>query len=306
MRRRAGLLGIPFLFLLGAGQASASHTGRYELSVVVDGARVAEYRLGDRIYVEAIRGRNFHLRLRNPGPERVAVAVSVDGRNVIDAKRTTAASAAKWVLGPYEVLEIPGWQVSGDTARRFYFTETSSSYAAWLGDTRNVGTIEAVFFRERRPTPPYVTEHRKLETPGAESRDDQAERAQEPVEGGVEGGVPGGVPAPPSSPQPVIAEEGGSKDSARESRPREGAKRRMPSSESDRYAATGAGERTDFPVQWVQFDEDPRPAASIRLRYEFRPELIRLGVLLPREDFYGRERGRGFDREYAPDPGDRR
>lgn len=307
MRHRPGLLGFPLLLSLATGTALADQTLRYELSVVVDGASVPEYRLGDRSYVEAIRGRNFTLRLRNPGPERVAVAVSVDGRNVIDAKRTTASSAAKWVLGPWEVLEIPGWQISGETARRFFFTETRSSYAAWLGDTRNVGGIEAVFFREKRRVMPYVTEHRKADAAEAESRDDQRERSPDRVEGGVEGGVPGGVlggtPAMPAPSEPAIAEEKDRGAARNESRPGHGAKQRARPSESDRFAATGAGERTDFPVQWVHFDEDPRPVASIRLRYEFRRELIRLGVLLPEKDLYARERGRGFEREYAPDPG---
>lgn len=302
MRHRSGLLGFPLLLSLATGTAPAGQTQRYELSVVVDGATVPEHRLGDRSYVEAIRGRNFTLRLRNPGPERVAVAVSVDGRNVIDAKRTTASSAAKWVLGPWEVLEIPGWQISGETARRFFFTETRSSYAAWLGDTRNVGGIEAVFFREKRRPSPYVTEHRKADAPEAESRDDQRERSQDRVEGGVEGGTP----AAPAPPQPVIAEEKDRGAPRNESRPGQGAKQRARPSESDRFAATGAGERTSFPVQWVDFDEDPRPVASIRLRYEFRRELIRLGVLLPEKDLYARERGRGFEREYAPDPGHQR
>ena len=317
MRHRPGLLGFPLLLSLATGTAAADQTQNYELSVVVDGARVPEYRLGDRSYVEAIRGRNFTLRLRNPGPERVAVAVSVDGRNVIDAKRTTASSAAKWVLGPWEVLEIPGWQISGETARRFFFTETRSSYAAWLGDTRNVGGIEAVFFREKRRVMPYVTEHRKAQ-PEAGSRDDQRERPADGneagVEGGVEGGVPGGVPggvlggtpAMPAPSEPVIAEEKDRGAARNESRPEHGAKQRARPSDSDRFAATGAGERTDFPVQWVHFDEDPRPIASIRLRYEFRRELIRLGVLLPERDLYARERGRGFEREYAPDPGHQR
>ena len=47
--------------------------------------------------------------------------------------------------------------ISGQTSRKFFFTETSHSYAKWLGDTANVGTIEAVFFRER-PRPPIVAE----------------------------------------------------------------------------------------------------------------------------------------------------
>ncbi|MFN2386564.1 MAG: hypothetical protein ABR576_09825 [Thermoanaerobaculia bacterium] len=292
MRHRAVLLGMASVLLLGTGSTAAAERAGYHLDVVVDGLALPEYRLGERTYVEAVRGRDFSLRVRNPWRERVAVAIAVDGRNVIDAKRSTALRAAKWVLAPGEVLDIPGWQISGETARRFFFTETRSSYAKWLGDTRNVGTIEAVFFREKRWDPPRITENRS--SPAPEARKDGRDRAPE---GGVEGGTPSDAPASPSSAtgEEIIVSgeapllEGGARKRAR---PRE----------SDRYAATGAGDRTEFPVQWVAFTEDPTPVAHLRMRYEFHPELVRLGVLLPREDLHARERGRGFEREYAPDP----
>ena len=44
---------------------------------------------------------------------------------------------------------ISGWQVNDRTARSFYFTgERGTSYGAALGQTDNLGVIEAVFFRE--------------------------------------------------------------------------------------------------------------------------------------------------------------
>ena len=136
-----------------AASLSASGGPGYSLSVLVDGAAVPEYAARNRVYVEALKGKEFVLRITNPTGRRVAVALSVDGRNVIDAKRTGSQEAAKWVLSPWETIDVPGWQVSGATARRFFFTETSKSYAKWLGDTANVGTIEAVFYRERERQP---------------------------------------------------------------------------------------------------------------------------------------------------------
>jgi len=75
------------------------------------------------------------------------------------------------------------------------------------------------------------------------------------------------------------------------------------SDESDGYAATGIGERTNNPVHWVRFEEDPTPVARVSLRYEFHRELVRLGIL-PRggDTLFGREHATGFSREYAPDP----
>ena len=51
----------------------------------------------------------------------------------------------------------------------------------------------------------------------------------------------------------------------------------------------------DFVLAKVPYQQRP-------LRYEYRRELVRLGVF-PREDeLYARDRGRGFEHEYAPDP----
>jgi hypothetical protein len=264
-------ISLVYLFLgavLAARPAIAAADAPFSVAVLVDGSAVPEFSARGRVYVEALKGKEFVIRLSNPTAERVAVALSVDGRNVIDARRTSASAAAKWILGPGQTAEIPGWQVSGDTSRRFFFTETSKSYARWLDDTANVGTIEAVFFRERR----------RMQSPMAsgELRKDEA----------VEGGASEPLPAVPQS----------AEGSARSQESKQ-------SIASDRYAATGIGERTSFEVRWAAFDQEPAPAARIAIRYEFRPELVRLGVL-PRgeRELFARDAARGFEHGYAPDP----
>jgi hypothetical protein len=281
----AGFLALPAL---------AAESRGFELSVLVDGYRVSEYPWQGRTYVEALRSRSFTLRVSNPTGERVAVAISVDGRNVVDAKRTGERSATKWVLDPWQTLDIPGWQVSGDTARRFFFTETARSYAKWLGDTSNVGTIEAVFFRGRHRIPPIA-----LESPRDKDWEGRA---------GAEGGTPQNAPATrdeaarersQTSPEPTSD----ARKAQRPAPPADGSIRPDRYEEKDGYAATGIGERTSNPVQWVRFEEDPSPAARIALRYEFRRELVRLGVLSRGgDDLSNREHATGFSREYAPDP----
>ncbi len=264
------------------------------VSVWIDGRAAPEYAARGRIYVEALRGKDFVIRLSNSTPERVAVALSVDGRNVIDAKRTTESSAAKWILMPGQTADIPGWQVSGQTSRRFFFTETSRSYAKWLGDTANVGTIEAVFFRERTRRP-FLREKDEARTRAAEENARQLEAG---AEGGVEGGVAGGI----QSDAAASSAERGAAKAAPEAQAAQSAPvpRRKP--QADRFAATGIGRETEFPVQWVAFDEDPSPTARIAIRYEFREQLVRLGVLPREDDLYARENARGFSHEYAPDP----
>ncbi len=72
---------------------------------------------------------------------------------------------------------------------------------------------------------------------------------------------------------------------------------------SDEYAATGIGERTRHEVEWMDLDLEDRPAAVVRIRYEFREQLVRLGVLPADSDpFTRRERARGFSGGYCPEP----
>lgn len=243
--------------LLSAAPALFAHSrGGVDLDVVVDGASRAEYFHHGTTYIEALRGREYALRLTNPTPYRVAVALSVDGLNTIDARHSDAWGAPKWVLEPYESTVIEGWQVSDESARRFYFTGERNSYGAALGETQNLGVIEAVFYRERT---------RRIEV-----WNDERSRA---------------VPPPPHAPQPSAA-------AGAEAAPKL----------SDDYAATGMGDRTRHDVERVHIDLDPTPIASIRIRYEFRPQLVKLGVL-PRheEPLRRRERARGFD-SYCPEP----
>src|ERR1044072_1822298 len=131
----------------------------FELDVLVNGRPLQEYYARGRTYIEALQGSEYELRLRNGSSERVAVALSVDGLNTIDARHTTAWNASKWVIEPYQTITISGWQMSSERARRFYFTNERDSYGAKLGQTANLGVISAVFFREQRRvvpvTPPY-------------------------------------------------------------------------------------------------------------------------------------------------------
>jgi len=310
------------LLLLGAAAVAlpsrlpAAGYSPYTVTVLVDGVPSPEYSSRGRIYIEALKGRNFSLRLSNPTSERVAVALSVDGRNVIDAKRTTSLAAAKWILLPGQSAEIPGWQVSGDTSRRFYFTETAHSYAKWLGDTSNTGVIEAVFYREKgavadvppRPRPWWNWDARNEREKSEARRDAPEPRAQAPgplgdAEAEANASEDGQVPDRQKTAQaPSTNADSRDRAAGAMSAPPSAAPPATARKEADRFAATGIGDRTDFRVQWTTFDEDPTPAARVSLRYEFRTELVRLGVLPREDDLYARDRGRGFEREYAPDP----
>ena len=227
------------------------------VNIIVGGARQPRYAHEGRWYVEARKWREYAIRLRNPYPVRVAVALSVDGLNTIDARETTAAGARKWVLGPYETVTISGWQTSQLEARRFEFTTEARSYGQALGKTANLGVISAVFFKERVP---------------AIMKD---ERGRQQL-------------APPSSAPPE--QEAASAEAKRA---------------DDEYAATGMGRRTGHAVTQVWLNLEDTPAQTVNIRYEFRPQLVRLGILRPvptADPLQRREGARGFEPGFSPEP----
>jgi len=233
------------------------------VDILLNGVPVQRYAHAGRWYVEAVKGRDYAIRLRNPYPVRVAVALSVDGLNTIDARQTTAADARKWVLGPYETVTISGWQTSTTEARRFEFTTESRSYGQALGKTENLGVISAVFFKER-------VSKNKLDR-AEESRD----RQQAP-------------PSASAAPKDQRADASANQKAENE------------------YAATGMGQRTAHAVTRVWLDLEDTPAHSVDIRYEFRPQLVRLGILpshVAADPLRRREGARGFEQGFCPEPG---
>jgi hypothetical protein len=59
-------------------------------------------------------------------------------------------------------------------------------------------------------------------------------------------------------------------------------------------------------VQMVSLELESAPAATVSLRYEFRPQLVKLGVLppaRPADDVLTRREGaRGFEPGFCPEP----
>lgn len=248
---------------------------RFDVEILVNGRPLDEYYARGKSYVEAIEGAEYEVRIRNPLPYRVAVALSVDGLNTIDARRTTAWNASKWVIEPYGTINITGWQMSSERARRFYFTSERDSYGAKLGQTSNLGVVSVVFFRERRPISVPVTpppRPRPYEEDGRRDRNSQAPSAGSSTQDSAKASRGEAVPIP-----------------------------------DDEYAATGIGRSVHNDVRWVNLELESRPAAEVLIRYEYYPALVRLGIVprhYPRPDTLGRREGAtGFDdRRFSPEP----
>jgi hypothetical protein len=265
----------------------------FQMDILVDGRPLEEYVARGTTYVEALAGAEYEVRVHNPLPYRVAVALSVDGLNSIDARHTSAWNASKWVIEPYGTINISGWQMSSERARRFYFTSERDSYGAKLGQTANLGIISAVFFRERRPIPVTVAPPPRRLPDRIYEEDGRMDKNEAPSTGSTDSAAKESADSK--------ARAGSSSETFKNAQP---SARPMP---DDEYAATGIGRSVHNDVRWVNMDLDSRAAAEITMRYEYYPALVRLGVM-PRpyerpDPLRRREGARGFeDRRFSPEP----
>ncbi|HET7113663.1 MAG TPA: hypothetical protein VFI57_08470 [Pyrinomonadaceae bacterium] len=228
-------------FLLNVGPLEAQESkvtpGRrvtypsYEVDVLVDGRPLPECEGRGGIYVEARRGEEYEIRLRNRSNDRVAVALYVDGLNTIDSSRTSPSDASKWMIEPYQTITISGWQMDSDHARRFYFTSERDSYAAKLGVYGSRGVILAAFYRERRRRPIPITPPRPMPRRG------DREESQSSAD------------MRPSAEGPTVG-------TANKSRARD-------------EAATGIGRSVRHDVEYIDMDLESRPAAEVKIRYDY-------------------------------------
>lgn len=262
---------------------------RLDVQILVNGSPREVYESRGHWYIEAAPRSEYAIRIRNPLGVRVAVALSVDGLNTIDARRTSAAEASKWVIEPYGSITVGGWQMSGSRARKFYFTTERDSYGAKLGRTADLGVISAVFFREQP---------RQVYTDPRDRYDRAERRGNEPDDAAKSSSAP--------SSQPESAKE--SANEANRAEARRAPKGVVAPAPSDEYAATGIGRNVHNSVERIWLPLEPHPFAEIALRYEYHDTLVRLGVLPPRP-YYNpdplprRERATGFsDGNYCPDP----
>lgn len=99
-----------------------------------------EFRQNNKTMLRVQPNEEYAIVVYNPLPVRVGVAVSIDGLNSVDGKRTTPGKAKKWIIAPNSSITVKGWQTDKNTLRKFVFTEDTAAYAQW---------------RERREGKPY-------------------------------------------------------------------------------------------------------------------------------------------------------
>jgi hypothetical protein len=102
-------------------------------------------------YLEARKGENYSIAVRNRTSERIGIVVAVDGRNIISGKKSYLKNnEMMYIVGPYGSVKLEGWRTDDDTVHKFYFTDIHDSYSVrTFGDKSAMGVITVAVFREK-------------------------------------------------------------------------------------------------------------------------------------------------------------
>jgi hypothetical protein len=236
--------------LAPAQPAAPARWEPYSLELVDEsGAVLPTFRYRGRTYALGAPGQRYLVRVRNDSGRRAEVVVSVDGRDVIDG-RPASWEKRGYLIEPRGELLVDGYRLSQESVAAFRFGSVARSYAARMGDARDVGVIGVAVFAERPPRRVAIPPFRGPNPSFDEDRSPDARQDSVP-----------GAPAEGREGAPPVAQAPGG---ARASRPGLG---------------TEFGEEHGSPVRQVWFERaSARPEAVLTLRYDDRQGLLALGI----------------------------
>jgi hypothetical protein len=198
-----------------------------------------------RSYLQAEKGARYGVRVRNTSGERLGLVIAVDGRNIINGKKSDLArSEPMYVLAPYATQDYAGWRANLDAINEFYFTDWSDAYAEAFGDRSARGVIAVAVYREVPPPPPPPPIYQPYE-------EDERSRSND---------------SPAASSAPSARADSSAEKSA-------GGARRSES------AGTGYGDRRVDHVVEVDFVAQSNADSRHFIKYEWRETLCRKHVL---------------------------
>ena len=146
---------------MSGGDARASSPAPISVEIVAPDGRVfREFPVNARdgawrSYLQAEKGARYEVRVRNASGERLGLVIAVDGRNIINGKKSELARGEPmYVLDGWDAQSYAGWRATLDAINEFYFTEWSDSYAEAFGDRSARGVIAVAVYREAAPPQP--------------------------------------------------------------------------------------------------------------------------------------------------------
>ena len=127
-------------------------------------------------YLEARKGENYGIVIRNTTPDRVGVVIAVDGRNIISGKKSNLKNNEDmYLVNSYDSARYDGWRTDKDTVHKFYFTDIADSYSMrTFGDSTSMGVIAVAVYREREQPKPQYENKRQESAPAAPSAEGSA------------------------------------------------------------------------------------------------------------------------------------
>jgi len=128
-------------------------------------------------YLEAKKGENYGIVIRNNSPERLGLVIAVDGRNIISGSRSDLKNnETMYIVNAYENVRYDGWRTTDSEVHQFYFTEPADSYSVRaFADSSAMGVIAVAVFREKdRPKPLFDMSKQEV-APAAPSQDRSAQ-----------------------------------------------------------------------------------------------------------------------------------
>jgi hypothetical protein len=173
-------------FLVSATAPAYAHTrpflaGEVSVEIVSDNGAIfqsflqQDFRRGEtrviKKYLEAKKGENYGIVIRNNTPERIGVVIAADGRNIISGSRSDLKnSETMYIVNPYETAQYDGWRTTENEVHRFYFTEPADSYSVrTFADSSAMGVIAVAVFREKERPQPLLEQNRSEAAPAAPS-----------------------------------------------------------------------------------------------------------------------------------------
>lgn len=301
MKMLSSLSALVFLACTGATAgfpteaAASASAGSYTVEVIDQwGGQLPTWWHGGRTWVLGEQGQRYRIRVRNRSPQRVEAVISVDGRDAIDGKPAHTGKPG-YIVPPWGEVAVDGFRVSMRDVATFRFAAVEDSYAAQMGNDRNVGVIGVAIFSERRYVPPPQPVRRPWDDrPNCGGCERDQAHAGEARQGA---GKAGGQAAPARS-------ESAKADAAPRSEG-ERSKRAMADSAAEERPGLGTrfGERRESRVQQVDFlrRHPSQPDAVLSIRYNDAPGLVAAGVQIrpPRptplqREHWRREHARAF------------
>ena len=187
---RNTVIGIIMAVLVSAapvfGHGSAPLAGGVSVEIISDNGSVyRNFPASDRWkhetriikkYLEAKKGENYGIMIRNNSPERLGVVIAVDGRNIITGSRSDLRNnETMYIVNAYEHVRYDGWRTTDNEVHRFTFTDPADSYSVrTFADSSAMGVIAVAIYRQKERPQPLYDMSRNGAAPAAPSMDSAA------------------------------------------------------------------------------------------------------------------------------------